>query len=82
MRTHELKIETHYLDDLLSGEKTFELRVNDRNYQKGDKLKFYDTRAELGKPRYHTFETLSVFSGTPAFGLEKGWVILSLTPTK
>jgi hypothetical protein len=39
-RQHVLKIKDVYLDALLSGEKTFEYRVDDRFYQKGDLLVF------------------------------------------
>ncbi|MBR3961234.1 MAG: DUF3850 domain-containing protein [Clostridia bacterium] len=35
---HELKILPEYFYAVISGEKTFELRVNDRNFQKGDYL--------------------------------------------
>lgn len=37
-KTHNLKIEEQYLQDLLSGKKTFEIRLNDRDYQVGDTL--------------------------------------------
>lgn len=33
---HELKIEPPYFKEVLNGQKTFEIRYNDRNYQKGD----------------------------------------------
>lgn len=36
---HDLKIEKKYYDRILSGEKTFEIRYNDRDYQTGDQLK-------------------------------------------
>ena len=36
--THELKIERPYFLAVKSGEKTFEIRNNDRGYQKGDKV--------------------------------------------
>lgn len=38
--THELKIKSIYAHRILSGEKTFEVRANDRDYQKGDLIKF------------------------------------------
>ena len=37
-RIHRLKCAQPFLDDIASGEKTFELRYNDRAYQKGDIL--------------------------------------------
>lgn len=35
---HKLKIETQYFKQVISGEKTFEIRFNDRNYAVGDQL--------------------------------------------
>jgi len=35
---HELKIKDIYYDAVLSGKKTFEIRINDRGYQAGDKV--------------------------------------------
>lgn len=37
-RTHTLKVATAYMDALASGEKTFEVRRDDRGFQKGDTL--------------------------------------------
>lgn len=39
MTTHELKVIPPYFDALVSTTKTFELRKNDRAYQRGDILK-------------------------------------------
>ncbi len=35
---HELKILPHFFKDVIKGEKTFEIRKNDRPFQKGDLL--------------------------------------------
>ena len=40
MKTHVIKILEDFADAVLSGEKTFEIRVNDRGYQKGDIVQF------------------------------------------
>lgn len=37
-KTHTLKVEHEYMDDLKSGAKLFEVRRDDRGFQKGDKL--------------------------------------------
>lgn len=39
--THELKIGREFADAIEAGEKNFELRKNDRGYQKGDSVLFH-----------------------------------------
>ena len=38
--THEIKIQKEYAQAVYLGEKTFEVRINDRGYQKGDLVVF------------------------------------------
>lgn len=38
MKTHELKLDIKYFDDVKSGKKNFEIRKNDRDFQVGDVL--------------------------------------------
>lgn len=40
MTTHILKVQPPYFDSIVSGTKTFEVRKNDRGYQRGDVLRF------------------------------------------
>lgn len=40
MTTHTLKIEKRWLDRIRAGEKTCEIRYNDRDFQVGDFLEF------------------------------------------
>ena len=40
MKLHELKIKEEYWNAILRGDKTFELRKNDRDYQVGDLIHF------------------------------------------
>lgn len=44
MKTHELKLDIKYFDDVKSGKKNFEIRKNDRGYEVGDilELKAWD----------------------------------------
>lgn len=41
-KTHLIKLEDSYVNDVLSGNKTFEIRFNDRNYKKEDFVIFTD----------------------------------------
>lgn len=60
---HELKINTVYFEYVLNGEKTFEIRKNDRKYKVGDciilnewdeQFKNYTGRQIYGKIKYIT----------------------------
>lgn len=58
MKTHRIKIQDKFLARIQSGEKTFEIRKNDRNYQVGDFIVFLrvdGTNVGLGK--YITYIT-------------------------
>lgn len=70
---HELKIEKQYLDNLVSGRKKAEVRINDRDYQLGDEIKFTD-HSELTAEHYY-FTVTHVHSG---LGLRENYVVLSL----
>lgn len=73
MKHHSLKIKPKYLDDLMSGKKTFEVRLNDRDYQVGDRLGF-DTK------KYKAwFEVIYIHSG---LGLRKNYVCMSVKLVK
>lgn len=85
MITHEVKCWPEYFDRLLNGDKPFELRKNDRDYQTGDKLHVfeYDNSDDVpvGVDRYTErsamFDITYVLKG-PCFGLAEGWAILGL----
>lgn len=75
----ELKLNEAFCDSVLNGEKTFEIRYNDRGYQKGDRIRFIpidnDKRQiehEVGKRIY---EITYVLSG---WGLENGYVVFGI----
>lgn len=89
MATHDLKIDKRYFDAIKSGEKTFELRFNDRNYQAGDVLHLRETvysaeQMKAGCPRLFSgretkVQVLSIFDH---HAIKGGWVIMSITVTK
>lgn len=90
MSTHTLKLPEPYFSAVLSGDKTFEARRNDRAYQRGDKLVLIDTsscdcgseKCDKRRPpieRYVSF----VFAGDPNLrdlgGIVPGYVVLGLS---
>lgn len=71
---HDLKIEQNYLDNLLSGIKKSEIRLNDRDYQKGDTLMFRQYPFS-GATIEHLFEITHIHSG---LGLAQNYVVMSV----
>lgn len=68
---HELKIEKSYLDKLHDGAKKAEVRLNDRDYQVGDKLCFYNFKESSDE----FFRITHIHMG---LGMKEGYVVLSL----
>lgn len=89
MKIHELKTDPDVFDAVSRGEKTFEIRRDDRGFEVGDKLilkKTVHTGAEMaaGAPLYFEGEPESywvtyILRG-PIYGLADGWVIMSIEP--
>ena len=77
---HKLKIKEDYANSIYCGDKTFEIRYNDRNYQKGDFIKFNVVERNGWLSMQHdiekmTFEITNVHSG---FGMADGYVVLAI----
>lgn len=70
-------------DDVLYGDKTFEIRENDRGYQKGDRVVFqpYDpNKLFVNHPiSDKVYEITYVFSG---WGLQNGYVVFGIKEIK
>ncbi len=49
MKTHELKLDIKYFDDVKSGKKNFEIRKNDRDFQVGNILEMKAWDSSLGQ---------------------------------
>lgn len=96
MSEHVLKVEPPYMDALLDGSKPFEVRQNDRGYQRGDALRLreYDRtrgnhencgdrycRLDPFTGREVTLTVTYVYSGDPRWpALAAGFVVLGLAP--
>lgn len=79
IKTHKLKILETFADDVCIGYKNFEIRKNDRGYQKGDVIKF-TCIDERGNTLPHTisekiYEITYVLNG---YGLKNGFVVLGI----
>lgn len=75
---HELKILPLYFEAVARREKTFEIRVNDRDYHVGDTLllKEWENGDYTGREisRYVNY----IYYGDGTFGVPKGFVIMNL----
>lgn len=94
MKLHEIKIKAEYYERVTSphkhSRKTFEIRKNDRDYQEGDLVKFIvindGTKDERAINIYNSnpilFKITYVLKDIPAYGLQEGYCIFSITPVK
>jgi ParB family chromosome partitioning protein len=76
-RVHPIKLLADFFDAVASGEKSFELRYDDRGYRCGDTL----ILQEYAHGRYTGREITRVVTYLlcgPIFGLEKGWVAMAI----
>ncbi len=79
---HELKTWPEYFQLMVNGDKSFELRKNDRDFQVGQKLilKEYDKDLKEYSGRILHCNISYVLKGdeAEAFGLKKGFCIMGL----
>ena len=76
---HELKILKSYFDAVASGYKTFEVRKDDRGFQKGDSviLREYDPKKSPGF-MYSGRVITATIGYVTAYEQQKGYVVFSL----
>lgn len=68
--THELKIQKQWADAKLAGEKPFEIRRNDRGFQKGDTVRYKVVDPKTGEP-WHNPDAKLVTGGLLKHPLER-----------
>lgn len=76
-KTHDLKTIQPYFDALRAGEKRFEIRKNDRDYQVGDYLHLQEYDTEKGYTGEDLFFKVSFILCNETF-LQEGYVCMSL----
>jgi len=79
MNIHTIKLNEQFCDDVMEGLKTFEIRLNDRNYQVGDIIHFKPVTND-GNEYYHkivnrVYQITYIISG---WGLQNGYVAFSI----
>ena len=79
---HELKIQKPFADEIVKGYKTFEVRENDRGFQKGDVVRFTVQDGAFGVPHHPIINRLYrityVLSG---WGIKEGYVVFGISET-
>jgi hypothetical protein len=90
MATHILKTWPAYFDAIATGAKTFEARLNDRDFKPGDKLILMEFKPlgskEAPQAGTHTGRVITarvtyILFG-PNFGIKKGYCIMALANTE
>jgi hypothetical protein len=82
MRVHTIKIARRYYERLVIGQKTFEVRRNDRDYQVGDLLNFdvvNDVNSNTPEPLPEGgWEKAKVTYTHQGYGLDEDFIILGV----
>lgn len=76
MQIHDLKILPQYFKPVLDGEKNFELRKDDRNYQVGDEVILREWNGEKYTGWGVSRKIKYVLRDCPQYGLMEGYCIL------
>lgn len=74
----ELKTLPDFFMAVARGEKTFEVRKNDRNFQVGDDLYLREWSETTGYTGRKFFKRVSYVLTDPAFGVQPGFAVLGL----
>lgn len=79
MRTHNLKILPPFFNSVIEGQKTFEIRFNDRDFQVGDRVELneFSKKDKQLTGRSVMAEVGFVFKGSE-YGIKEGYCVFSL----
>lgn len=86
MKLHEIKIKEDYFNAILRGEKTFELRKNDRDYKVGDLIHFIDIKqsnsdncdCDIYINEDDLYKITYILKNVEEYGLDKDYCILGI----
>lgn len=83
MQVHHLKLHENFADAVLSGDKNFEIRKNDRGYQKGDRV-IFDVVKDSGLTVAHSLhrEAFEITYLLHGWGLQEGYCVFGIKPIK
>jgi hypothetical protein len=79
---HDLKIQHKWLIRILVGEKSFEVRLNDRDFQVGDTIKFLPLHNEKETVNAYDYQSpIPLYAITyvhSGLGMAEGYVVLGI----
>jgi len=76
---HELKCHPIYFERIVSGQKKFEVRKNDRNFQVGDTLLLKEYDPEKGWPDHGAYDVhYSKIVYIETYAQQEGYVVLGI----
>jgi hypothetical protein len=82
-KSHKLKLLETFADDVLIGYKTFEVRKNDRGFQKGDTVKFVCVDSNgVEIPHSINTKTYRITYVLNGWGIENGYVVFGIQEVK
>lgn len=79
---HALKIWPLYFAAIVTGEKTFEVRRNDRDFKVGDTLELLEYTPDDGYTGRSVMKTVGYICHFSDIGLPKEFIVMSLFPAK
>ncbi len=78
MTTHYVKGDARWVSRLRANEKTMEVRIDDRDYQTGDRIEVYNSDSRFDC----VTRTITHVLRGGQYGIEDGYVILSLEDSR
>lgn len=75
---HDLKTWPEFYAEVVAGRKTFEVRVNDRDYRVGDTLRLREYAPEIGQYSGRETRQLVTYTMSGRFGIDPKYVIMGL----
>ena len=76
---HELKCHPEYFYRICSGQKSFEIRKNDRDFQVGDTLILKEYDPEKGWPDHGSYASVRAdIIYTSTFAQQEGYIVLGI----
>ncbi len=81
MAHHDLKILPGFFEAVVDGKKTFEIRINDRDFKEGDSVTLHEYSSCVGGPESNKYTGRAcgrVIGYVTDFAQQPGYVVFSL----